>query len=63
MITRSISWGVKEGQHVVLTTLASLCTDFLGYPGSLNNILEPSGLIQACIYLYRDSFTFTFTGE
>ena len=63
MSTGSISWGVKEGRYLGLTTLPLSCADCLRYPRSLNNILEPSGHVQACIGLYRDSFTFTFTAE
>jgi hypothetical protein len=45
--------GCKGGRYVGLTRLPPSCADCLGYPASLNNILESSGLVQACIDLYR----------
>jgi hypothetical protein len=55
MSTRKISWGrvkCKGGRCVMLTTLPSLCADYL-------EIWEPPGSLRASLGLYRDSFTFT----
>ena len=62
MSNKSISLAVNYGQCVGLT-LSPSCADCLRYPGSLNNILEPSGPVQVFIGLYMNNFTFTFTGE
>ena len=50
MTTVSISWGVKGGQRVVLTTLPSSCAECLEILG-VSNSWSPNGLSN----LYRDS--------
>jgi len=56
MTTRIISWGVKGGRSLGLTTLPPSSADH-------HEIWEPQppGTLRTCPVLYGDCFTFTFT--
>ena len=53
MSTRNISWGVKGGRSVGLTTLPPSCAECLEIWQP-----QPTGTLKACPGLYRNFFTF-----